>query len=506
MNGKLFVREILLQLNFGLINWLIKVLLPSQPQMKITINLSHPVFEAVKQAATKLKFETYVVGGYVRDQILIRPCKDIDFVCVGSGIELAKATAEILDKKLHPIVFKNYGTANFRWDGMEIEFVGARKESYQRDSRNPIVEEGTLQDDQNRRDFTINAFAVSVNANSFGEFIDPFDGLKDLDNKLIRTPLDSDITFSDDPLRMMRAIRFATQLGFEILPDTFESIKRNAGRIKIISQERITDELNKIILARVPSKGFILLEEAGLLQIIFPEFQALKGVENYEGKGHKDNFFHTLQVLDNITRSTKDLWLRWAAILHDIAKPPTKRFVPNEGWTFHGHEVLGSKWVPRIFKYLKLPLGNEMKFVRKMVFLHLRPIALTKEEITDSALRRLLFEAGDDIESLMMLCEADITTKNRHKMIRYLERFEKVRERLKEVEEKDKLRNFQPPVTGELIMETFGIKPCKEIGEIKEAIKEAILEGTIQNDYNQAFEMMLQLGKKLGLQRVDNKQ
>ena len=473
--------------------------------MKITINLSHPVFEAVKQAATKLKVETYVVGGYVRDQILVRPCKDIDFVCVGSGIELAKATAEILDKDLHPVVFKNYGTANFRWDGMEIEFVGARKESYQRDSRNPIVEEGTLQDDQNRRDFTINALAVSVNENTFGEFIDPFEGLKDLENKLIQTPLNPDITFSDDPLRMMRAIRFATQLGFDILPETFESIKRNAERIKIISQERITDELNKIILARVPSKGFILLEEANLLQIIFPEFQALKGVENYEGKGHKDNFFHTLLVLDNITRTTKDLWLRWAAILHDIAKPPTKRFVPNEGWTFHGHEVLGSKWVPRIFKYMKLPLGNEMKFVRKMVFLHLRPIALTKEEITDSALRRLLFEAGDDIEYLMMLCEADITTKNRHKMILYLERFEKVRERLKEVEEKDKLRNFQPPVTGEMIMETFGISPCKEIGEIKEAIKEAILEGAIQNDYHQAFEMMLKLGEKLGLKRVDNK-
>ncbi len=474
--------------------------------MKIAFNLSHPVFEAVKQAATKLNVETYAVGGYVRDQILVRPCKDIDFVCVGSGIELANATAEILDKNLRPVVFKNFGTANFRWDGMEIEFVGARKESYQRDSRKPFVEEGSLQDDQNRRDFTINALALSMNEKNFGEFIDPFDGLQDLNNKLIRTPLDPDITFSDDPLRMMRAIRFATQLDFQILPETFESIKRNVERIKIISQERITDELNKIILARKPSTGFILLEEAGLLQIIFPEFQALKGVENYEGKGHKDNFFHTLQVLDNITRTTKDLWLRWAAILHDIAKPPTKRFVPNEGWTFHGHEVLGSKWVPRIFKNLKLPLGNEMKFVRKMVFLHLRPIALTKEEITDSALRRLLFEAGDDIESLMMLCEADITTKNRHKMIRYLERFEKVRERLKEVEEKDKVRNFQPPVTGELIMETFGISPRREIGEIKEAIKEAILEGAIQNDYNEAYEMMLKLGENLGLKRVDNKQ
>lgn len=470
--------------------------------MRVAIDLKHPVFKAVSKAAAELNVETYVVGGYVRDQILVRNCKDLDFVCVGSGIELAKATAKILDERIEPVVFKNFGTANFKWQGLEIEFVGARKESYERNSRKPFVEEGTLDDDQNRRDFTINALAVSVNEASFGTLIDPFGGVVDIEKKIIRTPLDPDITFSDDPLRMMRAIRFATQLGFDILPETFDSIKRNAERIKIISRERITDELNKIILSVKPSVGFVLLEEAGLLKIIFPEFQALKGVENYEGKGHKDNFFHTLQVLDNISRSTKDLWLRWAAVLHDIAKPPTKRFVPGEGWTFHGHEVLGSKWVPRIFKYMKLPLGNEMKFVQKMVFLHLRPIALTKEEITDSALRRLLFEAGDDIDSLMILCEADITTKNRHKVIRYLERFEKVREKLKEVEEKDRIRNFQPPVSGALVMETFGIEPGKEIGIIKEAIKEAILEGVIANNFDEAYQMMLKLGDDLGLKKV----
>lgn len=473
--------------------------------MQKKINLSHPVFEAVKQAAAKLNVETYVVGGYVRDQLLGRSCKDFDFVCVGSGIALANETAALLSKDIHPTVFKNFGTANFKWMGADVEFVGARKESYNRNSRNPIVEQGTLQDDQNRRDFTINALAVSMNANTYGELLDSFGGIEDLHHKIIRTPLNPDITFSDDPLRMMRAIRFATQLDFDIFPETFDAIKRNAPRIEIISQERITDELNKIILARKPSKGFILLEEAGLLKIIFPEFQALKGVENYEGKGHKDNFFHTLQVLDNITRTTKDLWLRWAAVLHDIAKPPTKRFVPGEGWTFHGHEVLGSKWVPRIFKRMKLPLGNEMKFVQKMVFLHLRPIALTKEEITDSALRRLLFEAGDDIENLLTLCEADITTKNKHKLIKYLERFEKVRERLKEVEEKDRIRNFQPPVSGELIMETFGLAPGREVGIIKEAIKEAILEGAIQNNFDEAFALMQKLGNEMGLKMAKKK-
>ena len=464
--------------------------------------LEHKIFNVISEAARELNIDAYVVGGYVRDLLLERECKDIDFVCVGSGIELAERAAQKIDPRLVVTVFKNFGTAHFRWYDLDLEFVGARKESYQRDSRKPIVEEGTLQDDQNRRDFTINALALSLNKNSFGELLDPFNGLQDLENKIIRTPLEPDVTFSDDPLRMMRAIRFATQLDFTILPETFESIKRNAERISIISQERVTDELNKIILAKKPSTGFILLEESGLLKLIFPEFQALKGVENYEGKGHKDNFYHTLQVLDNITKTTKDLWLRWAAVLHDIAKPPTKKFVPGQGWTFHGHEALGSKWVPKIFRRMKLPMGAEMKFVQKMVFLHLRPIALTKEEITDSALRRLLFEAGDDIESLLMLCEADITTKNREKVKRYLTNFEIVREKLKEVEEKDQIRNFQPPVTGELIMATFGIPPSKEIGIIKEEIKEAILEGKIRNDYEEAFQMMLELGANLGLKRI----
>ena len=470
--------------------------------MNKQFDLSHPIFKIIAEAAAKLNFETYAVGGYVRDQLLERNCKDIDFVCVGSGIELAQKTAEKIDKNLHVNYFKNFGTAQFRWKDFDLEFVGARKESYQRDSRKPIVEDGTLEDDQNRRDFTINALAISLNKNNFGELLDPFNGVKDLEEKIIRTPLNPDITFSDDPLRMMRAIRFATQLGFQILPETFDAIKRNKERIKIISQERITDEFNKIILAKTPSVGFILLEECGLLEIIFPEFQKLKGVENYEGKGHKDNFYHTLQVLDNITKTTTDLWLRWAAVLHDIAKPPTKKFVEGTGWTFHGHEVLGSKWVPKIFGRMKLPMGNEMKFVRKMVYLHLRPIALTKEEITDSALRRLLFEAGDDIENLLMLCEADITSKNREKVKRYLTRFEVVREKLKEVEEKDQVRNFQPPVTGELIMQTFGIGPSKEIGIIKEEIKEAILEGKIRNDYEEALQMMMELGEKLGLKKV----
>jgi poly(A) polymerase len=466
------------------------------------ISLTAPVFKYVAHAATDLQLETYTVGGYVRDLLLERNCKDIDFVCVGSGIALAEKTAQNIDPGIQVTVFKNFGTAHFRWHELDLEFVGARKESYNRDSRKPAVEEGTLEDDQNRRDFTINAMAISLNKDNYGQLIDPFNGIDDLNHKIIRTPLDPDITFSDDPLRMMRAIRFATQLDFTIEASTFASIQKNAGRIKIISQERITDELNKIILANKPSTGFKLLDECGLLQIIFPEMMALKGVQEIEGKGHKDNFYHTLQVLDNISRFSKDLWLRWSAILHDIAKPPTKKFIPGEGWTFHGHEVLGSKWVPGIFRRMKLPMGTEMKFVQKMVFLHLRPIALTKEEITDSALRRLLFEAGDDIEKLLMLCEADITSKNREKVKRYLTRFEEVREKLKVVEEKDQIRNFQPPVSGELIMETFGIKPSREIGIIKEEIKEAILEGKIKNDYSEAYTMMLELGAKLGLKVI----
>lgn len=470
--------------------------------MNLADKLTSPVFQTMSDVADRLGLETYVVGGYVRDLLMRRPCKDIDFVCVGSGIALAEAAAKALNPKINVNVFKNFGTAQFRYEDLDLEFVGARKESYQRDSRKPIVEEGTLQDDQNRRDFTINAMAISLNKNTFGELIDPFGGLEDMDTGVIRTPLDPDITFSDDPLRMMRAIRFATQLNFYIQPETLASIARNKDRISIISQERITTELNKIILAKKPSIGFRLLEETGLLAIILPEMQKLKGVQTVDDKSHKDNFYHTLQVLDNITFSTNDLWLRWAAILHDIAKPPTKRFEPGVGWTFHGHEVLGAKWVPRIFRNLKLPAGAEMKFVQKMVYLHLRPIALTKEEITDSALRRLLFEAGDDIDSLMKLCEADITSKNKAKVNRYLQRFEMVREKLKDVEERDSIRNFQPPVSGELIMQVFNITPSREVGIIKDKIKEAILEGEIKNDYQQAYDMMLRLGAELGLKPV----
>ena len=461
--------------------------------------LSHPVFATISEVSGKLNLETYVVGGFVRDLILKRPCKDIDFVCVGSGIALAEATARAINPRINVSVFKNFGTAHFRHEDYDMEFVGARRESYNTDSRKPTVEEGTLSDDQNRRDFTINAMAISLNKDNYGELIAPFNGLEDLDNGIIRTPLDADITFSDDPLRMMRAIRFATQLNFYIEPKTLEAIARNKERIRIISQERITDELNKIILAKKPSVGFRLLEETGLLALILPEMQKLKGVQTVDDKSHKDNFYHTLQVLDNITFSTTDLWLRWAAILHDIAKPATKRFEEGTGWTFHGHEVVGSKWVPRIFRNLKLPMGGEMKFVQKMVYLHLRPIALTKEEISDSALRRLLFEAGDDIESLMKLCDADITSKNKTKVSRYMQRFEMVRQKLKDVEERDSVRNFQPPVSGELIMETFGIGPSREVGTIKDAIKEAILEGDIKNDYDQAYAMMLRLGAELGL-------
>jgi poly(A) polymerase len=467
--------------------------------MDLSDKLSNPVFKTISEVSGKLGQETYVVGGFVRDLILKRPCKDIDFVCVGSGIALAEAAAHAINPKINVSVFKNFGTAHFRYEDYDLEFVGARKESYNRDSRKPIVEEGTLEDDQNRRDFTINAMAISLNKANYGQLIAPFNGMEDLDNGVIKTPLDPDITFSDDPLRMMRAIRFATQLNFYIETKTLESIARNKDRIKIISQERITDELNKIILAKKPSIGFRLLEETGLLNLILPEMQKLKGVQTVDDKSHKDNFYHTLQVLDNITFSTNDLWLRWAAILHDIAKPATKRFEEGTGWTFHGHEVVGSKWVPRIFRNLKLPMGGEMKFVQKMVYLHLRPIALTKEEISDSALRRLLFEAGDDIESLMKLCEADITSKNKTKVTRYLQRFEMVRQKLKDVEERDSIRNFQPPVSGELIMQTFGISPSREVGVIKDKLKDAILDGEIRNDYDEAFAMMLRLGEELGL-------
>lgn len=468
-------------------------------QTNLTKKLEHEIFSFVAEAGKNLNLKTYVVGGFVRDLILKRPSKDIDFVCVGSGIELAKETARLIDPKLKVSYFKNFGTAHFRWKDWDFEFVGARKESYQRDSRKPIVEEGTLNDDQNRRDFTINALAISLNTNNYGDLVDPFNGLEDMEAGLIQTPLAPDQTFSDDPLRMMRAIRFATQLDFQIDLQTFKSIRRNKERIKIISQERITDELNKIVLAKKPSIGFELLFEAGLLEIIFPEMQALHGVDEVNGHRHKDNFYHTLKVLDNTAEKSNKLWLRWAAILHDIAKPPTKRYEKGRGWTFHGHEVLGSKMVPKIFKKLRLPLDHKMKYVRKLVFLHLRPIALAKKIVTDSGIRRLLFEAGEDLDDLLILCRADITSKNEAKVQKYLKNFDFVEQRCKEVEEKDQLRNWQPPISGEIIMKTFDLKPCRAIGDIKDAIREAILEGHIPNEYDAAYELMIAEGKKHGL-------
>jgi tRNA nucleotidyltransferase/poly(A) polymerase len=462
--------------------------------------LHHPIFNYISKASEELGLESYVVGGYVRDLIMQRPFKkDIDFVCVGSGISLAEKTASLIDPNIQVHIFKNYGTAMFHAFDTDIEFVGARRESYQRDSRNPIVEDGTLEDDQNRRDFTINALAISVNKNNFGELLDPFNGIDDIEKGIIRTPLDANITFSDDPLRMMRAIRFASVLQFSIEHSTFEAIKNNKERIKIISQERITEELNKIILSKNPSIGFGLLFDSGLLEIIFPEMYALHGVDTIRNLSHKDNFYHTLKVLDNVCEMSDSLWLRWSAILHDIAKPPTKKFDENHGWTFHGHEFLGSKWVPNIFKRMKLPLDAPMRYVQKLVLLHLRPISLTKENITDAAIRRLLFEAGDDIDDLMMLCRADITSKNKLKVKRYLDNFDIVEKKIIEIEEKDHIRNFQPPISGELIMETFGIQPCKEIGIIKNQIKDAILDGDIRNDYDEAYQMMLQKGQSLGL-------
>jgi poly(A) polymerase len=465
------------------------------------IALDHPIFLKVSEAARLLNLDAYVVGGFVRDQLLGRDSKDIDFVCVGSGIDLAHQTAALISPKLKVNYFKNFGTAQFVWEGWDFEFVGARKESYERTSRNPIVEEGSLQDDQNRRDFTINALAASLNEETFGEIIDPFLGLEDLETKTIQTPLDPDITFSDDPLRMLRAIRFASQLNFIITEETMEAIARNAERIAIISQERITAELNKIILSKTPSEGFKLLENTGLLPLIFKELSDLKGVDYQNKQGHKDNFYHTLQVLDNLSENTANLWLRWAAILHDIGKPKSKRFEEGNGWTFHGHEVIGERMTKSIFTKLKLPLNHEMKYVQKLVRMHLRPIPISKDEISDSAVRRLLFEAGDDIDDLMMLCEADITSKNEEKVKRILLNFRKVRIKLKEIEEKDHVRNFEPPISGELIMKTFNLKPSSEIGIIKNQIKEAILEGEIKNDFEEAKLLMLKLGAKLGLQQ-----
>lgn len=465
--------------------------------------LTHPIFQIVSACSEELVMPAYVIGGWVRDVILQRPCMDIDFMCVGSGIELAQAVATKLGENYHVNVFKNFGTAHIKYDNYNLEFVGARKESYNRDSRKPIVENGNLEDDQNRRDFTINAMAISLSKNNYGELLDPFNGIKDLTSKIIRTPLDPDITYSDDPLRMIRAIRFATQLNFSIEKKSFTSIEKNKERIKIISKERITDELNKIILSPKPSQGFIALFETGLLHLIFHPFVLLHGVEYIDGQGHKDNFYHTLEVLDNIARTSNNLWLRWAAILHDIAKPQTKRFEKDHGWTFHGHEDKGARMVPKIFTNLRLPLDDKMKYVQKLVFLHLRPIVLANSNVTDSAIRRLLFEAGNDIDDLMSLCDADITSKNPDKVKRYLRNFELVRLKLKEIEEKDKIRNWQPPITGEIVMNTFGIPPSKKVGIIKDAIRDAILDGVIPNNFEKAFDFMLGKGKELGLEKVN---
>lgn len=459
------------------------------------------IFDIVGQCADQLKSETYVVGGYVRDLMLNRPSKDIDFVCVGHGMKLA----ELVSKKLGGLkvsYFKNFGTAMIREDGWELEFVGARKESYRRNSRKPIVENGTLQDDQNRRDFTINTMAIGLNKSNFGTLVDPFEGMQDLRSQSIKTPLDPMITFLDDPLRIMRAVRFASQLGFDIEPNTFEAISKTAHRLSIISQERITEELNKIILSPTPSYGFKLLFHAEILEQIFPELVALKGVDTINNHSHKDNFFHTLQVLDNVAKVSDDLWLRWAAILHDIAKPKTKRFNKKVGWTFHGHEDQGARMVPGIFKKLKLPLNEHMRFVQNLVLLHLRPIALVKDNVTDSAIRRLIFEAGDDLDALMILCRADVTSKNLEKAKKFLRNFDKVEKKMHEVESKDKIKNFQPVITGEIIMETFNLKPSRLIGEIKEAIKEAILDGKIRNTLDDAFPFLLRLGNEKGLKPV----
>ncbi|MBP5541195.1 MAG: HD domain-containing protein [Bacteroidales bacterium] len=482
------------------------------------VELNNPIYRIVGAAADRLGVKAYAVGGVVRDYFLHRHCTDIDIVCLGNkntaggtnvspdtgpGIELAKAAAHDINPAIEVAVFKNFGTASFhyRYGGQtwQIEFVGARRESYSRDSRKPVVENGTLEDDQNRRDFTINAMAVSLNTGDFGTLLDPFGGIRDLDQGILRTPLDPDITFSDDPLRMMRAIRFASQLGFRIDDATFAAIGRNAERIHIVSAERITTELNKIILSPVPSVGFKLLQKCGLLPLIFPELSNLKGVETVDGHGHKDNFYHTLEVLDNVAAASDDLWLRWAAILHDIGKPATKRYDPRLGWTFHGHEVRGSKMVKKIFTHLRLPLDAKMHYVEKLVLLHLRPIVLAEDEVTDSAVRRLLFDAGDDIDDLMLLCNADITSKNPEKVRRYMRNFELVKKKLVELEERDRIRNFQPPVSGEDIMHTFNLPPCREIGTIKDVIKDAILDGLIPNDRDAAWQLMIAEAAKLGL-------
>jgi poly(A) polymerase len=471
----------------------------------MNICLNDKIFEILSSVVTSENVQAYVIGGWVRDCLLKRdhPDKDIDIVVIGSGIDIAQKAAGMIHPGVKVTVFKNFGTAMFRNREYEIEFVGARRESYNRNSRKPVVENGTLEDDQKRRDFTINTLAISLNKETFGEFLDPFGGMGDLKKKIIRTPLEPDKTFSDDPLRMMRAIRFASQLNFTIEDKTFKSIKENAERIKIVSVERIVTELNKIIMCPHPSKGFILLEQSGLLRIIFPELDNLKGVETKEGKAHKDNFHHSIKVLDNISKNTDNLWLRWAALLHDIAKPVTKKYLPDTGWSFHGHEFVGSKMIPDIFRKLKLPLNEKMKYVQKIVDLHLRPIALSQDLVTDSAIRRLLFEAGDDIDDLMILCEADITSKNEAKKNKHLENFKVVRNKLREIEEKDAVRNFQPPVDGSEIITTFGIKPGKKVGIIKNAIRDAILDGIIPNEHEAARKLMLEKGVALGLTPVE---
>lgn len=465
--------------------------------------LQHPIFSIISAIADQLNQETYVIGGYVRDLILNRPSPDIDVVTIGNGIHLAEKVAKKLGPSIQVSVFKTFGTAMLKYQSLDVEFVGARKESYNEDSRKPTVEDGTLEEDQNRRDFTINALAICLNGDRFGELIDPFGGIQDIKDKIIRTPLEPGITFSDDPLRMMRAIRFATQLGFIIEEKTLEAIALNKKRIHIISRERIAEELNKIILSSKPSVGFRLLDKTGLLEIIFPELHRMKGREEVNGIGHKDNFYHTLEVLDRIAPHTSNLWLRWSALLHDIAKPATKKFVPQFGWTFYSHNFIGSKMVPIIFKRMKLPMNEKMKYVQKIVELHMRPIVLSEEEVTDSAVRRLLFEAGDDIDDLMTLCEADITSKNPEKVKKYYGNFQLVRQKLKDLEARDHIRNFQPPVSGETIMEVFGLSPCREVGLIKTAIKDAILDGIIPNEHDPAYRFMLEKGKELGLTPVN---
>ena len=456
----------------------------------------------VGDVADELHRECYVVGGYVRDIFLERPSNDMDFVTLGSGIEVAKAVARRIGKRAHLAVFRTYGTAQVKTRQWELEFVGARRESYHRESRNPIVEDGTLDDDQKRRDFTINAMAICLNKERYGELLDPFDGIGDLERRIIRTPLDPDITFSDDPLRMMRAVRFATQLGFDIYPETFSAIRRNAKRINIITRERIAEELMKIMTSNQPSRGWMLLDQCGLLPLIFPELAALKGVETVNGRGHKDNFMHTLQVLDNVADSSHDVWLRWAALLHDVGKARTKRWDPQLGWTFHNHNFVGEKMVPKIFAKMRLPLNEHMKYVKKLVGLHMRPIALVEDEVTDSAVRRLLFDAGDDIDDLMTLCKADITSKNQNKVQRFRENFDLVKRKLVDIEEKDRVRNFQPPVDGEEIMQTFGLTPSRPVGYIKDAIKDAILDGIIGNEYAAAYRLMLNKAAELSIEPV----